>query len=209
MKVLEIGAGASPFLTDRDVTINNIEYYISDIDDELLGRASVSNAIAIIGDLTDKPFNQKFDLIFSKMVLEHLPSPMAFHKNILSMVTEQTIVCHFFATKYGVPSLLNMMLPDKVSDAIVYKLQKRDQEMEGKFKAYYRSCWGPTHKSQEYFKNLGFNIVSYAGYLGSGYLSRFPFWGRFEKLYSKALLKFNLPILTSNAILILRKQTYD
>lgn len=88
--------------------------------------------------------NTKYDLILSKMVMEHLESPDEFHQNLKSLMHKDTVVIHFFATKYSLSSMLNLILPDRISDFIVYQLQGRDPHSSGKFKSYYRKCFGPS-----------------------------------------------------------------
>lgn len=75
---------------------------------------------------------QAYDQVFSKIVLEHVEDPYTFYKDVREVLPTKGSVVHFFATKYGVPSVLNMILPSRVSDFIVYRLQGRNPEYSRK-----------------------------------------------------------------------------
>ncbi|NNF33990.1 MAG: hypothetical protein HKN68_07770 [Saprospiraceae bacterium] len=153
----------------------------------------------------EKQLHSYLSLIFSHMVLEHLKDPISFHKNILKMTHKQTIVCHFFATKYGLPSMANLLLPSSISDLIIYKIQKRDPSIEGKYQAYYKKCIGPTDSMKSWYVELGYEIITYNGYLGHGYLGRFKWLSFLEQLWKKFLLKLNSPYWCSNAIVVMKR----
>ncbi|WP_235292822.1 class I SAM-dependent methyltransferase [Portibacter lacus] len=206
MKVLEIGGGAQPFFNDELISKHNIDYTIIDISQKELDKIISQQVKKICLDLTFTKYHEKYDLIFSQMVLEHLEHPLEFHKNVLEMATNEATICHFFATKYGLPSFLNRILPSNLTDYIVYNLQKRDPESAGKFKAYYIKCTGPIKKTKTWFEKLGYEVLDYNGYIGHGYLGRIKVLGALERSFSRLLLKLNSPYLTSNAILVLKKK---
>lgn len=204
VKVLEIGGGARPYLSSRAVSENKILYTVVDIEKSELDKSDSSFFITQIHDISENPLEEKYDLIFSKMVLEHIISPNDFHRNILEMCHISSVICHFFATKYGLPSLLNLLLPEFITDKIIYKLQGRDEITEGKFKAYYRRCNGPTKSSLAWFEKIGYDVIKYNGYIGHSYLGKYKLWRRFENSLSNLFLKINSAYLTSNAILVLK-----
>ena len=100
---------------------HNLNYTILDIDDSEINKAFGSHFTKIVHDITDLPLNKKYDLIFSHMVLEHIPDPNRFHESVLKMMHDNSTVIHFFATKYGLPSLANLILPSFISDFIIFK----------------------------------------------------------------------------------------
>ncbi|WP_235299300.1 class I SAM-dependent methyltransferase [Portibacter marinus] len=204
--VLEIGAGANPFFSDQQVEALKLEYTILDIDPLELQKATTAKSTRVVHDLSIEPLSQKFDLIFSQMLLEHLNDPMSFHQNILSMMKPESIVCHFFATKYGLPSLLNLLLPSRLSNFIVYKLQKRDPIDHGKFKAYYKKCTGPLKSTISWFDSIGYKVLSFDGYLGHSYLGSIKWLHEIEKLYCLIIRKINNPYFSSNAILVMKSK---
>jgi hypothetical protein len=139
------------------------------------------------------------------MVLEHILNPDEFHKAIMDILSPEGKAIHFFATKYSLASMANMFLPSFITDYLVYKIQKRNPDNEGKFKAYYRKCVGPTSGMKKYYTVLGYHIESFNGYTGHGYLSRYRYLFFFENLYNKLVRWLNSPWFCSNAIVVLRK----
>lgn len=204
--VLEIGGGANPCLTEAQVKDYHIDFTVMDISATELKKSQKTYFKKEIGDLSEKPLNQKFDLIFSKMLMEHVQNPESLHTNVLKMLNPDAKVVHFFATKFGLPSMLNLILPDTISDYIVYKLQGRDPHQNGKFKAFYKDCYGPTQKSIKKYISFGYNIEEYYGFLGHDYLCNYRLLGSFEQLWNKIIQALNSPLFCSNAIVILKNK---
>jgi 2-polyprenyl-3-methyl-5-hydroxy-6-metoxy-1,4-benzoquinol methylase len=205
--ICEIGAGANPFLTEAFVSQNSINYTLYDkAQTELDKSNSPFKRVAI--DFCDKKITikDKYDLVFSKMVLEHVEKPDIFHKNIESILSSQGVAIHFFTTLYSTPTIANLLLPEKIAFYILKKLQKRNFETEGKFIAYYRKCYGPRKKAITYFQKRHFKVLEYIGYPGHHYFWRNKFIYAIEKSYNRFLLKLNSPMFTTSAIVVLQKQ---
>ena len=155
------------------------------------------------GDIEDG-IKGAFNLVFSKMVLEHVQRPELFHRNVREIISEEGIVIHFYACKFGLPSLLNLLLPAGWVDWLVYNVQGRDPEMDHRFKAYYRKCLGPVSSQIHWWQKLGFDIIDFRGFVGHTYLSRFKILGKLEKVWTRFLLKLNSPWFCSSAIIVLK-----
>ena len=202
--VLEIGGGANPFLTKEQVVDYKLDYTVVDISEEEIEKNATRYFQNEVCDLSIKPLDRKFDLIFSKMVLEHISKPDQLHKNIYGMLNEGGRVIHFYATMYGLPSMLNLVLPDTLSDFIVYKLQGRDSHDNGKFEAYYNQCFGPTELAKKRYRTYGYEIEEFNGFLGHDYLKKIYFLSTMERMWNYLILKINSPYFCSNAIVILK-----
>ncbi len=204
--VLEIGAGANPTISDDFINYHQISYTISDVDDAELNKASPIYRKLII-DLS-KPLtklNMKFDLVFSRMVGEHIPDAKIFHQNVFNILNDGGFSFHCFSTLYALPFLVNKLLPDKLSDLVLARLAPRDKHQHGKFKAHYDWCRGPSKIMISRFKNIGYEIIEYVGYFGHNYYKKFPFLHKLEQMKSGALKKLPLSYLTSYTHLILKK----
>lgn len=204
-KVLEIGPGFKPYLLPAEVSKYNIDYVLLDVDEKAL-KSHQKNFRILLHNLEEESFDEKFDLVFSHMVLEHIQRPNEFHRHILSLMHYHTVVIHFFATKYGLPSLANILLPSSIADFLVYKIQKRNPEKDARYPAYYRKCTGPTTKINTYYDHLGYEIINYRGYLGHSYFSYYPILKSIEELWNRIIRCVNSPFLCSNAILCIRKR---
>jgi len=202
--ILEIGAGPNPCIEQKIVEQNNIEYHLNDYAASELNKGN-NNYRKIPGNFLDVGLPQKYDLITSKMVLEHVSNPRAFHKKAYDYLNPGGIAIHFFATLYSAPAVLNLILPEFISDQLVKWGQNRNPEFHGKFPAKYHWCRGPIKGYHRQFEQLGFTVLEQRGYVGHGYLSTRRNLYKIEKLYSKMLLKLNNPLFCSNTILILKK----
>ncbi len=204
--VLEIGAGPNPSLDPELVSSSNIEYHLNDESATEL-RKGKNNYTHFTGDFSSGiiPSDNYYGLILSKMVLEHIPNPEAFHSQAFQHLKPGGFAIHFFATLYSIPAVLNKVLPDVLSNVILKWGQNRDAEYHGKFPAMYKWCRGPVKGFSDHFEDLGYKVIEHRGYLGHGYLSSKKYLWPIEKNFSKMLLRLNKPLFCSNAILVLQK----
>lgn len=203
--ILEIGAGANPTISPEFINKLKLKYTISDIDDVELQKADpVYNKI--IADFSSTVnISQKFDLVFSRMVGEHISDGKTFHKNVYNILNKGGISFHCFSTLYSLPFIINRFLPDKLSDLLLAKVAPRDQFQHGKFKAHYDWCRGPSKKMIKHFEEIGYEIIEYVGYFGHNYYKKFSLLNKLEELKAKALRKYAIPYLTAYAHILLKK----
>lgn len=139
------------------------------------------------------------------MVLEHINNPEEFHTAIYNILNEDGVIIHFYSTLFSPGSIINLILPEFLSNYLLRLIQKRNWNTEGKFRAFYRWSLGPTKKQIKRFDKIGFKIYEFHGYLGSGYISHIPVLNKIEKLYNKIVFKINSPLFCTNAIVVLKK----
>lgn len=202
--IVEIGGGANPCLTCEQV--QNFRYIVIDIDSIELLKAKGDFFEKICIDITKDNIGIKCDMIITNMLLEHILNPKEFHKACFEMLKDNGTAIHFFATKFSPASIMNLILPQSWSRQLLYAIQKRKWETEGKYPAYYRWCTGPTKKQMLHFQSLRYEIELYNGYLGSGYLKNITFFNILEKCYNYFFVNYKSPNLCSNAIVILQKR---
>jgi len=201
--IVEIGGGANPALSKRQA--QNYNYTLIDINQEELLKSKERYFTTLCLDITKEQCDVKCDLIITQMLLEHIPNPEAFHKACHNMLNTNGYGLHFFATKFSPASCVNLVLPEHLSKRLLYKIQNRKWETEGKFPAYYRWTLGPTKKQIHRFNTIGFSIDTYFGYLGSGYLKHIKYLKNLEYVWNYIVLKLGSPLFCSNAILIVKK----
>ena len=204
--ILEVGAGANPTIRPEFINQHQLNYVISDVDDVELKKSNDFYSKLVV-DLSSSNFSlsQKFDLVFSRMVGEHITNAKAFHKNVFSILNNNGVSFHCFSTLYSFPFLVNKIIPAGLSEFILDKISPRDKHFHRKFKAHYNWSRGPSKKMISQFENIGFEVIEYVGYFGHNYYIKFPVLNKLEHIKSKILLKFPVPILTSYAHLILKK----
>lgn len=162
----------------------------------------------ICGELSGAPEN--FDLVFSKMLAEHIPDAAAFHRNVLRLLRPGGLAFHFFPTLYALPFVVNRWLPERLAAHLLNILSPRDGYRHAKFPAYYRWCRGPTPSQLSALSGLGYEVVSYVGFFGhESYWKRVPPIARLSAWLSKWLLRHPNPWLTSFAWVTLRHAAAD
>jgi len=204
--ILEIGAGANPTINPDFIKRHKLIYTISDVDDYELKKANDIYSKLVV-DLSNPNFNsvEKFDLVFSRMVGEHISNAEAFHKNVFKILNAGGISFHCFSTLYALPFFANKILPDNLSDLILGKIAPRDKHQHGKFKAHYDWSRGPSKKMIMRFETIGYEIIEYVGYFGHNYYNKIPLLGKLENLKSKILLAIPISHLTAYSHFILKK----
>jgi len=206
-KILEIGSGANPTINVKTVKELSLDYTTSDIEGGELSKADDIYKKVILDlsseqiDLTDK-----YDLIFSRMVGEHISDGEVFHKNIYKMLNPDGLSVHCFSTLYALPFLLNRFMPENFSDILLGKFAPRDEDKHGKFKAYYSWSRGPSRKMIKRFKDIGYEIVEYSGYFGHNYYEKIFVINKLEQLKTNFLVRHPFPQFTSYSVIVLRKK---
>ena len=205
--ICDIGGGANPFL-ENDF-IKNLNYSLLDISKEELDKAPI-NFNKIHQDAASKnfKFEKKFDLVFSKFFLEHIKNPNILHLNMHKALKDKGYAIHLFPTLFNIPFIINMILPEKISQIIVNIIRGNPlKNRSGKFPAYYKWCFGPTKKQIKRLEEIGYDLIEYKSYYGHPeyYKRLFPF-NFLHDFFTKIIFKFKIPLLTSYAIIIMRKK---
>jgi SAM-dependent methyltransferase len=208
--VLEIGSGANPTLSVESVRRLGLTYTTNDISEAELGKADSAYA-RLRHDFSEThpplELHGSFDLVFSRMVNEHVRDGARYYRNIAAVLAPGGITTHWFSTLYALPFVGNRLMPEFVADRILDVLAPRDRSDHGKFKAYYSWGRGPTRKMLARLDALGFDVIEYTGYFGHTYYRRrLPLLDYLERRKAAWLAKHPNPFLTSYARVVLRKR---
>ena len=118
--VCDIGGGANPQLDSNTINELGIKYSILDISQAELDKAPDEyekiNADIASSDIQTEP---TFDLMFSKMLAEHVRDGAQFHKNVFDLLNPGGIAIHFFPTLYTLPFLVNRVFPETLTDKLL------------------------------------------------------------------------------------------
>jgi uncharacterized UPF0146 family protein len=209
-KICEIGGGANPSLPLDFIQRHRLEYTILDFSAEELGKAP-DEYRKIQADIMSPnlSLDQGYDLIFSKMLAEHVQSGHDFHVNVLRLLREGGYAFHFFPTLYALPFVINFLIPDQLTEHILLFLQpsRTKTGKHSKFKAYYSWCRGPLKRQIMRFERLGYSVEEYVGFYGhSGYYKKIKPLHALHLIKSSLLTKYPIPLLTSYAYVLLRKK---
>jgi hypothetical protein len=206
--ILEIGSGANPTLSPSIIADRGLRYVANDVDPDELTKADpvFDRWVGDIGQGTPAHLKSRFELVFSRMVNEHVADGRAYHSNIHELLAPGGLSAHCFSTLYSLPFVTNRLLPERVSDSILHLFDPRDRFKRAKFRAHYSWSRGPSRRMISKFEALGFEVVKYVGYFGHGYYWRWPMVHRLELRKARALVARPVPALCSFAMLIARKR---
>lgn len=206
--VLEIGSGANPTLNHSDVTYYGLRYITSDCDPAELAKADFAFETRCLDLVEDVPADLlgRCDLVFSRMVNEHVRDGRQYHANILALLSPGGVAIHAFSTLYTLPFLANRLVPSRAGDALYNFFAPRDRHQNNKFRAYYSWSRGPLQSAITRFRRLGYDVVTYDGYFGHLYYrDRVPVLHWLERVKTWMLLRFPIPLLCSYAVIVVRK----
>jgi len=205
--VCEIGGGANPAVGLDRVRALGIDYTVLDRSASELAKApsGYRTARADICDALPEGIGN-FDLVFTKMLAEHIADPPAFHANVLKLLRPGGLAFHFFPTLYATPFVANKLLPERLARRVLNWFLPRDAFQNAKFPAYYRWCKGPTRAQLRAFEQVGFRVVSYVGFFGHAqYWHRLPPIAKASAAIARWLLRHPIPWLTSFAWVTLER----
>ena len=205
--VAELGGGANPYLADPawDGVPTRAVYDISADELAKSGAATLDLRQADLCQPLD--VGDAFDLVFSRMLCEHLQDPATFHRNCWAMLRPGGLAVHHFPTLSTLPFLVNRLLPERAARAVLARVRpgRIGSVHHEKFPATYRWCHGPTSRPLQRFSSIGFEVVEWVGGFGHAYYERVPPLDAIERRKTEYLLRHPVPWLTSFAVVVLRK----
>jgi len=208
--ICEFGGGANPVLPLADVRRLGLRYVVVDASAGELAKAP-SGYETSVRDLTsrsDDSDGERFDLVVSRFLAEHVEDPAAFHANVFRALRPGGFAAHFFPTLPALPFLVNRLLMGRRSRRIVELLQPGIRDADGsigKFPAYYRWCEGPTRRQYRRFASVGFEVFDFVVLIGHRYYERFPAGQRLADAISRRAIALRRPALSTYALVVLRR----
>ncbi|MHA3023241.1 class I SAM-dependent methyltransferase [Mycobacterium sp. BMJ-28] len=206
--VAELGGGANPVVGDAEKWGFAEHRVVVDISPLELSKAAVDVQTRVV-DLC-RPIEDEagtYDLVFSKMLCEHLPDPVVFHQNCNKMLRPGGLSVHFFPALGTFPFLVNKMIPERTARKILDKVQPGRLDLPNleKFPAYYRGTTGPTKRAFREFEGFGFKVEQWKSSFGHTYYSVIPPLQSLETAKSNFLRRHPIPRLASFSVIVLRK----
>lgn len=204
----ELGGGANPIVADERRWGFAPHRVVLDISAEELSKAG-DGVRSQVADLCE-PLTEglgTYDLVFSKMLCEHIRDARTFHRNCFDLLRPGGLAVHFFPTVTALPFAINRLIPEDLARRVLRQVQPHrisDPKQE-KFPAYYRWCTGPTAAGRRRFESVGFVVESWRAAFGHDYYEKVPPLHRLELSKSLLLRRHPSPYLTSFAAVVLRK----
>jgi hypothetical protein len=207
-RVCDVGGGARPSLPLRTIERLGLDYVVLDISADELAKTP-NGYRTVHADIAGErpPSLEPQDLVFSRMLAEHIEHPERFHANVRALLRDGGIAFHFFPTLYELPFLVNRLLPTRTSERFLLRLDptRRREGRKPKFPAYYRWCRGPRAAQIARFERLGYDVEEYIGFFGHDYLEKIRPIQRLEDRLAATLIEHPVPLLTSYAYVVLRR----
>ena len=209
-RLLEVGGGRSPLLPADLVEELGLHYTINDISPVELENAPAGYHTAcfdIAGDLTATEATPgAYDLIFSRMVFEHIPNARQAWRNVHTLLAPGGVALAFMPTLYALPYVVNLMIPEAVSSKIVELLYPHRTPTEApKFPAYYDWCYSSERKMLPMLKEAGFSEVEIVPFYGHEYFARLPIIREMDEMLTRLAIKRDWRALTAYAYIVVRK----
>jgi SAM-dependent methyltransferase len=208
-RICEIGGGANPSLPIDFIRKHNLEYTVLDISEEELAKAP-EGYLKLHHDIMDPDFERigTFDLAFSRMVAEHVANGAIFHRNVRRLLRDGGVAFHYFPTLFTLPYVLNYLIPERLSDALLHRVQgEREKEgNHGKFPALYQWCLGPVPHQLRRLEKVGYSIDEYIGFYGHSYYIKIKPVHALHVKISDFLIKHPIPWITTYAYVVMSKK---
>ena len=211
-RVGDVGGGRLPRIELDFIKAHGIDYFLFDISAHELALADKAYHKIEMDVCCDEAGFEKLnapralDLIFSHMLLEHLPDPMAAHRNFFEMLRPGGLSVHMFPSKNNFPLFLNGLIPESFSKRLLQFVQPHRNESgeEGKFEAFYHYCGVPKASTIKAYEDIGFEVVQQTSFVGHEYYRRIAPLAALERAMRPLIVKTGLPFISAH-LLILRK----
>lgn len=204
--ICDLSGGANPVLALDDVGFVDDEIAQAQLLDKAPGGYEARRLD--IGNASFDLKGERFDLVVSHFVAEHVADPVLFHSSAGALLRPCGRAAHFFPTLPSTPSVVNPLLMEPGSRRMLNLLQPRirhERGQRGKFRAYYRWCEGPTRRQYRRFASVGFSVEDYVVLVGHDY-SLLPGLQRSDDFVSRQLIRRPWPGLSTYSAVVLRRR---
>lgn len=209
-KICELGGGARPALDLDFLGENGVECLVVDISETELQKAPTGYS-TLVGDVSSPDFTPGehdgcYDLVFSRVLAEHVRDARQFHENIHRLLRPGGIAMHFFPTFWWPPFVVNRMLPEALAERILLRVQpwRVSTGKSGKFPAFYHWCYGPTTRQIGRFATAGFAVDHCVAYFGESSHAPGRVLGALNDGWTQLMLRRPSYMFTSYAAYTLR-----
>jgi SAM-dependent methyltransferase len=212
-RLCEIGGGRDPAFGAQAMANLKIDYTISDIDAGELALAPAGFRTAcfdIAGDPAAPgfPAANSYDLMFSRMVFEHVGDVEKAWTNVHRLLRPGGVGLAFFPTLYAWPFVLNHLIPESASQKLLALFSREDRSADGgnpKFPAVYDWTYGSQRKLAPMLKRAGFSQIEVVPFWGHDYLRKIPVARNIDDAWTRACVALDLRLQTTYAFVLVRK----
>jgi SAM-dependent methyltransferase len=208
-RAMEIGGGRHPLFTSEEAETYGFEMTINDISPiELENMKTPGFKTACFDIAGDIPaiYEDAFDLMYSRMVFEHVKDVERAWSNIYRLLAPGGVAIAFYPTLFALPFLVNKLIPESVSSTIVSMLYPaREEKDQPKFPAYYDHCYGSASRVEPMLREIGFSDAEVLPFYGHSYFKKIPVAREIGAAISNLVRRSNFTPLSTYAYAIVRK----
>lgn len=211
-QVCELGGGARPAIDLPFLREHELECLVVDVSEAELAKAPDGYS-TLVGDVSSAGFSTgrydgSYDLVFSRVLAEHVTDPRQFHANARRLLRPGGIAMHFFPTFWWPPFIVNRVLPDWLAERILLWVEpwRVKSGSSGKFPAYYRWCRGPTERQVARFASAGFTVEHCVAYFGESSHAPGKALKKLNGAWTEFMLRHPSYLFTSYATYTLRAE---
>lgn len=208
---LEIGGGRDPVFSEADLARHDIRVTINDISEtELaLAPAAFSKLCCDIAAPTTvaQVGRERFDFAYCRMVMEHVEDVAQMWRNVHAVLRPGGAALSFFPTLYAPPFVLNELMPERLSRAVLHTFfpDRRDGGENPKFPAHYTLCRGSERVLVPLLREIGFREVEVLPFYGYSYFWKVPGLRQVDAAFTALARARDWRTFTSFAYVIVRK----
>lgn len=208
-RVLEIGGGRHPFFSVEEARRFGFQLTVNDLDAAELEHApgEFNRLVLDVAQDIDRESVDlgTFDLIFSRMVFEHVKDAAKAWSNVRDLLAPGGIALAFVPTLYSPPFVINKAMPDAVTGRLVRMLdRRRNPEEIPKFPAYYHACRASEDALRPFLQRLGFREISVIPFFGTPYFPAVPILRHVASAFDRLVERFDLRAFASYAYIVVR-----
>lgn len=200
--VMEIGGGRSPMFDEDEIASMGVRYVINDISERELRLApeyvgKVCFDIAEPDDRKIPDHGGQYEIVFSRMVFEHVRDTRQAYRNIHRLLMPGGAGLNFHPVLYCPPFVLNMLLPEKLSRSILkFFVPIRTDVGVPKFPAWYDRCRVSARVRKE-IRSIGFRDVWQIPFFYHSYFKNVPGLYEADRALSRRAERNNWNLLAS------------
>ena len=181
--VCDIGGGRNPCFPVETIQNMGLDYHVVDASKRELELANAQYK-KIQSPIEDLSGENKFDLMFSSMVFEHIRDNVKSYGRISKLLKKDGLCINFHPTLFSMPFVLNKFLPDWLAYCILWCFfpgARRGRHT--KFPAYYSLC-RTSRAVESRIQALGFSKVMIFPIYGHGYYQKIPFIHKTQMMFA-------------------------
>ncbi len=170
-RILEVGGGkipAIPLDTKQRLGLHVVGQDISETELSMAPRGAYD--ATLVGDIATVPLPGRFDLIFSRAVLEHVADPSAAIANLARALAPGGIMAHVLPCRNAPFAVVNRWMGNRLARRVLFAVFP-EKRFDSGFLAYYRDCT-PSGLSKA-CRGSGLEVLQVNPYYNSDYTSFF------------------------------------